>query len=108
MLPLMKPALAVTVSIFAFISVVETTSVRCSTSRTPDLATMPLALRSTSTRLRRLDYGAQMAMAVLALVPVPLFFLRSSGTSSRARRDAGPQGLMTRAQRGGPASAGPP
>lgn len=74
MLPLMRPALA-TVSIFAFIGSWNDFFGPLLYLKTPSLYTMPMALRlyvdSTSTS----NFGAQMAMAVLALLPVLLFFL---------------------------------
>jgi multiple sugar transport system permease protein len=74
MLPLMRPAL-VTCSIFAFLGSWNDFFGPLLYLKTPSLYTMPLALRlyvdSTSTS----NFGAQMAMAVLALLPVLLFFL---------------------------------
>ena len=74
MLPLMRPAL-VTCSIFAFIGSWNDFFGPLLYLKTPSLYTMPMALRlyvdSTSTS----NFGAQMAMAVLALLPVLLFFL---------------------------------
>ena len=74
MLPLMRPAL-VTCSIFAFLGSWNEFFGPLLYLKTPSLYTMPLALRlyvdSTSTS----NFGAQMAMAVLALLPVLLFFL---------------------------------
>ncbi|MBS3179862.1 MULTISPECIES: carbohydrate ABC transporter permease [unclassified Pseudoclavibacter] len=74
MLPLMRPAL-VSSSIFAFIWTWNDFFGPLLYLKNPDLYTMPIALRlyvdSTSTS----DFGAQMAMAVLALVPVLVFFL---------------------------------
>ncbi len=74
MLPLMKPAL-VTSSIFAFIWSWNDFFGPLLYLKDPDLATMPLALRLYVDQTTTSDYGAQMAMAVLALVPVLLFFL---------------------------------
>ncbi|WP_460796842.1 carbohydrate ABC transporter permease [Microbacterium sp. GXF0217] len=74
MLPLMRPAL-VTCSIFAFLGSWNDFFGPLLYLKTPGLYTMPMALRlyvdSTSTS----NFGAQMAMAVLSLLPVLLFFL---------------------------------
>ncbi|GIG27844.1 carbohydrate ABC transporter permease [Cellulomonas marina] len=74
MLPLMKPAL-VTSSIFAFIWSWNDFFGPLLYLKNPDLYSMPIALRLFVDQTTTSDYGAQMAMAVLALVPVLLFFL---------------------------------
>lgn len=74
MLPLMKPAL-VTSSIFAFIWSWNDFFGPLLYLKDPDLATLPIALRLFVDQTSVSDYGAQMAMAVLALVPVLLFFV---------------------------------
>ncbi len=73
-LPLMKPAL-VTSSIFAFIWSWNDFFGPLLYLKKPDSYTMPLALRLYVDQTSTSDYGAQMAMAILALVPVVLFFL---------------------------------
>ena len=74
MLPLMKPAL-VTSSIFAFIWSWNDFLGPLLYLKSPELYTLPIALRLFVDQTSVSDYGAQMAMAVLALVPVLLFFL---------------------------------
>jgi multiple sugar transport system permease protein len=74
MLPLMKPAL-VTSSIFAFIWSWNDFFGPLLYLKKPDLYSLPIALRLFVDQTTTSDYGAQMAMAVLALVPVMLFFL---------------------------------
>ena len=74
MLPLMKPAL-VTSSIFAFIWSWNDFFGPLLYLKRPDLYSLPIALRLFVDQTTTSDYGAQMAMAVLALVPVLLFFL---------------------------------
>ncbi|MEZ0447050.1 carbohydrate ABC transporter permease [Cellulomonas sp. ICMP 17802] len=74
MLPLMKPAL-VTSSIFAFIWSWNDFFGPLLYLKRPDLYSLPIALRLFVDQTTTSDYGAQMAMAVLALVPVMLFFL---------------------------------
>lgn len=74
MLPLMKPAL-VTSSIFAFIWSWNDFFGPLLYLKDPQLATLPVALRLFVDQTSVSDYGAQMAMAVLALVPVLLFFV---------------------------------
>nr|WP_240675587.1 carbohydrate ABC transporter permease [Cellulomonas endophytica] len=74
MLPLMKPAL-VTSSIFAFIWSWNDFFGPLLYLKNPDLYSLPIALRLFVDQTTTSDYGAQMAMAVLALLPVLLFFL---------------------------------
>lgn len=72
-LPLMKPAL-VTSAIFAFIWSWNDFFGPLLYLKSPDMYTMPLALRLYVDQTSTSDYGAQMAMAMLALLPVVLFF----------------------------------
>ncbi|GAA1694978.1 carbohydrate ABC transporter permease [Glycomyces endophyticus] len=72
-LPLMKPAL-VTSAIFAFIWSWNDFFGPLLYLKEPGMYTMPLALRLYVDQTSTSDYGAQMAMAILALVPVLLFF----------------------------------
>jgi hypothetical protein len=74
MLPLMTPAL-VTSSIFGFIWTWNDFFGPLLYLKDPDLYTLPIALRLFVDQSSGSDYGAQMAMAVLALIPVFLFFL---------------------------------
>jgi multiple sugar transport system permease protein len=74
MLPLMKPAL-VTSSIFAFIWSWNDFFGPLLYLKDPALYSLPIALRLFVDQTSTSDYGAQMAMSVLALVPVMLFFL---------------------------------
>ncbi|WP_345544834.1 carbohydrate ABC transporter permease [Microbacterium jejuense] len=74
MLPLMRPAL-VTSAIFAFIWTWNDFFGPLLYLKKPDLYTMPIALRLYVDATSTSDFGAQMAMAVLALVPVLVFFL---------------------------------
>jgi multiple sugar transport system permease protein len=74
MLPLMRPAL-VTSAIFAFIWTWNDFFGPLLYLKDPDLYTMPIALRLYVDATSTSDFGAQMAMAVLALVPVLVFFL---------------------------------
>ncbi|MCV2394416.1 carbohydrate ABC transporter permease [Actinotalea sp. M2MS4P-6] len=74
MLPLMQPAF-VTASIFAFIWSWNDFFAPLLYLKKPDLYTLPIALRLYVDQTTTSDYGAQMAMAVLALLPVLLFFL---------------------------------
>ncbi|MFC8192526.1 carbohydrate ABC transporter permease [Cellulomonas sp. NPDC057328] len=74
MLPLMKPAL-VTSSIFAFIWSWNDFFGPLIYLSSPETFPLPLALRLFVDQTSVSDYGAQMAMAVLALLPVLLFFL---------------------------------
>ena len=74
MLPLMKPAL-VTSSIFAFIWSWNDFFGPLLFLKDPELYSLPIALRLYVDQTTTSDYGAQMAMAVLALVPVVLFFI---------------------------------
>ena len=74
MLPLMRPAL-VTCSIFAFIHSWNDFFGPLLYLKTPDLYTMPIALRLYVDSTSASNFGAQMAMAVLALLPVLMFFL---------------------------------
>ncbi len=73
-LPLMKPAL-VTSSIFAFIWSWNDFFGPLLYLKDPGMYTMPLALRLYVDQTSTSDYGAQMAMAILALLPVVVFFL---------------------------------
>ncbi|GAB3600009.1 carbohydrate ABC transporter permease [Microbacterium tumbae] len=73
-LPLMKPAL-VTSSIFAFIWSWNDFFGPLLYLKEPGMYTMPLALRLYVDQTSTSDYGAQMAMAILALLPVVLFFM---------------------------------
>ena len=74
MLPLMKPAL-VTSAIFAFIWSWNDFLGPLLYLKDPTLYSLPIALRLFVDQTSTSDYGAQMAMAVLALIPVLLFFL---------------------------------
>jgi multiple sugar transport system permease protein len=74
MLPLMKPAL-VTSSIFAFIWSWNDFFGPLLYLKDPSLYSLPIALRLFVDQTSTSDYGAQMAMSVLALIPVMLFFL---------------------------------
>ncbi|MDZ8173007.1 carbohydrate ABC transporter permease [Microbacterium xanthum] len=74
MLPLLKPAL-VTSAIFTFIWTWNDFLGPLLYLKDPDLYTLPIALRLFVDQTSSVDYGAQMAMAVLALIPVFLFFL---------------------------------
>ena len=73
-LPLMKPAL-VTSSIFAFIWSWNDFFGPLLYLKDPGTYTMPLALRLYVDQTSTSDYGAQMAMAILALLPVVVFFM---------------------------------
>lgn len=73
MLPLMKPSL-VTSSIFAFIWSWNDFFGPLLYLKSPQMYTLPIALRQFVDQTSVSDYGAQMAMAMLALVPVMLFF----------------------------------
>ena len=74
MLPLMKPPV-MTASIFAFIWSWNDFFGPLLYLKKPDLFSLPVALRIYVDQTSVSDYGAQMAMAVLALVPVLLFFV---------------------------------
>jgi multiple sugar transport system permease protein len=74
MLPLMKPAI-VTSSIFAFIWSWNDFFGPLLYLKDPSLYPLPIALRLFVDQTTTSDYGAQMAMSVLALIPVMLFFL---------------------------------
>jgi multiple sugar transport system permease protein len=74
MVPLMRPAF-ITSSIFAFIWSWNDFLGPLIYLKRPDMYTLPIALRLYVDQTSVSDYGAQMAMAVLALVPVLLFFL---------------------------------
>lgn len=74
MLPLMKPPV-MTASIFAFIWSWNDFFGPLLYLTKPDLFSLPVALRIYVDQTTTSDYGAQMAMAVLALVPVLLFFV---------------------------------
>jgi multiple sugar transport system permease protein len=73
-LPLMKPAL-VTSAIFAFIWSWNDFLGPLLYLKDPSLYSLPIALRLFVDQTSTSDYGALMAMAVLALIPVLLFFL---------------------------------
>jgi multiple sugar transport system permease protein len=73
-LPLMRPAI-VTSSIFTFIWSWNDFLGPLLYLKDPNLYTMPIALRQYVDQTSVSDYGAQMAMAVLALLPVMLFFV---------------------------------
>jgi multiple sugar transport system permease protein len=73
-LPLMKPAV-VTSSIFAFIWTWNDFLGPLLYLKDPHLYPLPVALRLFVDQTSTSDFGAQMAMAVLALIPVMLFFL---------------------------------
>ncbi|UED83640.1 carbohydrate ABC transporter permease [Streptomyces profundus] len=73
-LPLMRPVLA-TASIFAFIWSWNDFLAPLIYLRSPDSYPLPLMLRQYTDQTTVSDYGAQMAAAVLALVPVLLFFV---------------------------------
>lgn len=72
-LPLLRPAL-ITVAIFTFIGTWNEFMGPLLYLKRPDLYTLPLALRLFVDQTTTSDYGAQVAMAVLALIPVALFF----------------------------------
>lgn len=72
-LPLMQPAL-VTSAIFAFIWSWNDFFGPLLYLKNPSMYTMPIALRAYVDQTTTSDYGAQMAMAMLALLPVMLFF----------------------------------
>jgi multiple sugar transport system permease protein len=74
MLPLMRPVLA-TASIFAFIWSWNDFLAPLIYLRTPDNYPLPLMLRQYADQTSSSDYGAQMAAAMLALVPVMIFFI---------------------------------
>ncbi|WP_323379827.1 carbohydrate ABC transporter permease [Streptomyces alkaliphilus] len=74
MLPLMRPVM-VTASIFAFIWSWNDFFGPLIYLKSPDNYTMPLALRQYVDQTTVSDYGGQMAMAVLALLPVLIFFI---------------------------------
>ena len=73
-LPLMRPAL-VTSSIFTFIWTWNDFLGPLLYLGKPELYTLPIALRQYVDQTSVSDYGAQMAMAVLALLPVLIFFV---------------------------------
>ncbi|GAA3888914.1 carbohydrate ABC transporter permease [Streptomyces sedi] len=73
-LPLMRPVLA-TASIFAFIWSWNDFLAPLIYLRSPDSYPLPLMLRQYTDQTTTSDYGAQMAAAVLALVPVLIFFV---------------------------------
>lgn len=74
MLPLMKPSV-ITASIFAFIWSWNDFLGPLLYLNTPDKYPLPLALRLFVDQTQSSDYGAMIAMSVLALLPVLLFFL---------------------------------
>jgi multiple sugar transport system permease protein len=73
-LPLMRPVLA-TASIFAFIWSWNDFLAPLIYLRSPEHYTLPLMLRQYVDQTSVSDYGGQMAAAMLALVPVMLFFI---------------------------------
>jgi len=74
MLPLMRPAI-ITSSIFAFIWSWNDFLGPLLYLKKPDMYPLPIALRLYVDQTSVSDYGAQMAMAVLALLPVLIFFI---------------------------------
>jgi multiple sugar transport system permease protein len=74
MLPLLRPAL-VTCSIFAFLNSWNDFFGPLLYLKSPDLYPLPIALRLYIDSTSASNFGAQMAMAVLSLLPVLLFFL---------------------------------
>ena len=74
MLPLMKPAL-ISTSIFSFIWSWNDFLGPLLYLNTPDKYPLPLALRLFVDQTQSSDYGAMIAMSVLALLPVLIFFL---------------------------------
>lgn len=74
MLPLMKPAL-ISTSIFSFIWSWNDFLGPLLYLNTPDKYPLPLALRLFQDQTQSSDYGAMIAMSVLALLPVLIFFL---------------------------------
>jgi multiple sugar transport system permease protein len=74
MLPLMRPVLA-TASIFAFIWSWNDFLAPLIYLRSPDKYPLPLMLRQFADQTSVSDYGGQMAAAMLALVPILLFFI---------------------------------
>lgn len=74
LLPLMRPAV-ITSSIFAFIWSWNDFLGPLLYLKQPDTYPLPIALRMYVDQTSVSDYGAQMAMAVLALLPVLLFFV---------------------------------
>lgn len=74
MIPLLRPAF-ITSAIFAFIWSWNDFFGPLLYLQRPDLFTLPLALRLYVDQTSVSDFGAQMAMAVLALIPVLLFFI---------------------------------
>lgn len=73
-LPLLKPAL-VTAGIFAFLRSWNDFLGPLLYVNSPEKFTLPLALRLFVDQTGTSDYGAQLAMSVIALIPVLLFFL---------------------------------
>ncbi|GAA1848802.1 carbohydrate ABC transporter permease [Myceligenerans crystallogenes] len=73
-LPLMRPAI-ITVSIFTFIWSWNDFLGPLLYLKKPDLYPLPVALNQYVDQTSVSDYGAQIAMAVIALVPVALFFI---------------------------------
>jgi pectin-derived oligosaccharide transport system permease protein len=72
-LPLSKPAL-VTTAIFTFIWTWNDFLSQLIYLNTPDTYTLPLALRLFIDQTSETSYGAMMAMSVLTLLPIALFF----------------------------------
>lgn len=71
--PLLRPAF-ITVAIFVFIGTWNEFMGPLLYLKKPDLYTLPMALRLFVDQTTTSDYGAQLAMAVLSLIPVALFF----------------------------------
>lgn len=72
-LPLLRPAI-ITVSIFTFINTWNDFLGPLLYLKRPDLYTLPIALRLFVDQTSTSNYGAQIAMSVLALLPVVIFF----------------------------------
>ncbi|UFU04685.1 carbohydrate ABC transporter permease [Ruania suaedae] len=72
-LPLLRPAM-ITAAIFTFIASWNDFLGPLLYLKRPDLYTLPVALRLFVDQTTTSDYGAQVAMAVLALIPVMIFF----------------------------------
>lgn len=72
-LPLTKPAL-LTAGIFTFINAWNDFLGPLLYLKRPDLYTLPVAMRLFVDQTTTSDYGAQIAMAVFALIPVLIFF----------------------------------
>ncbi|UFU08446.1 carbohydrate ABC transporter permease [Ruania halotolerans] len=72
-MPLLRPAM-ITAAIFTFIASWNDFLGPLLYLKRPDLYTLPIALRLFVDQTTTSDYGAQVAMAVLALIPVIIFF----------------------------------